>query len=100
MIMVAVIISSAHGAAKSARAEEVRMAGSIVRIVMAADGTSVSAVVKDNKNGELVPVLIADDLTVDKFKEKQMVEGDEIRCKLHKAAGGNTSRLFKKVAGS
>ena len=41
---------------------------------------------------------ITDDLTLDKFKDKRIVEGDEIRARWEKD-GKNTSKSFKKTAG-
>ena len=42
---------------------------------------------------------INDDLTLDKFKDKRIVEGDEIRAKYDNAGGKNESKSFKKTAG-
>jgi hypothetical protein len=38
-------------------------------------------------------------LTLDKFKDKRIVEGDEIRSKFEKSGSGNASKSFKKTAG-
>jgi len=83
----------------SAQAEEIKMVGVITKIEMAADGKSATATLKDNKTGEKVPISITDDLTLDKFKDHRIVEGDEIRCKFEKENNKNNSKLFKKTAG-
>lgn len=83
----------------AASAEDVKMVGTISKIEMAADGKSATAVLKDTKTEESVTILITDDLTLDKFKDKRIVEGDEIRCKFEKAGGKNNSKIFKKTAG-
>lgn len=83
----------------NASAEELKMVGTITKIEMAADGKSATAVLKDTKSGESVTITITDDLTLDKFKDKRIVEGDEIRCKYDKENGKNSSRIFKKTAG-
>ena len=54
---------------------------------------------KDTKSGQEVTILVTDELTLDKFKDKRIVEGDEIRCKFEKLDGKNDSKIFKKTAG-
>jgi len=55
-------------------------------------------VLKDGKSGEAVSITITDDLTLDKFKDKRIQPGDEIRARFEKD-GKNTSKSFKKTAG-
>ncbi|MCM0082133.1 hypothetical protein L4X63_11075 [Geomonas sp. Red32] len=81
-----------------ANAEEIKMVGTLSKITLAADGKSATAVLKDTKSGESVTILVTDDLTLDKFKDKRIVEGDEIRCKFEKGEKNN-SKIFKKTAG-
>jgi hypothetical protein len=82
----------------SAFAEEGKMVGPITKITMAADGKSATAILKDAKSGTATTLTITDDLTLDKFKDKRIVEGDEIRARWEKD-GKNTSKSFKKTAG-
>lgn len=82
----------------NAAADEGKMVGAVTKIKLAADGKSATAILKDAKNGEAVTVTITDDLTLDKFKDKRIVEGDEIRARFEKD-GKNTSKSFKKTAG-
>lgn len=82
-----------------ALADDVKMVGVITKIKVAADGRSAQAILKDGKSGESVTVNITDDLTLDKFKDKRIVEGDEIRAKFDNAGGKNESKSFKKTAG-
>ena len=84
---------------QTASAEDVKMVGTISKIVMAADQKSATVTLKDNKTGEAVTVTVTDDLTLDKFKDKRIVEGDEIRCKYDKQGDKNNSKIFKKTAG-
>lgn len=91
---VALGIASFSGVAS---AEEVKMVGVIQKIEMADKAAKVT--LKDNKSGTSVAVTVTDELTLDKFKDKRIVEGDEIRCKYETEGGGNTSRLFRKTAG-
>jgi len=54
---------------------------------------------KDTKTEKEVVITITDDLTLDKFGDKRIVEGDEIRCKFETVDGKNVSKMFKKTAG-
>ena len=99
VILFAVTIVSVLALVQTASAEEVKMVGSISKIEMAADGKSATAILKDSKTGESVTILITDELTLDKFNDKRIVEGDEIRCKFEKVDGKNNSKMFKKTAG-
>jgi hypothetical protein len=80
-------------------AEDVKMVGTISKIELSTDGKSAAAILKDNKTGESVSIIVTDELTLDKFKDKRIVEGDEIRCKFDKLDGKNSSKIFKKTAG-
>lgn len=99
VLLVALMVVSTLAFVKSASAEEVKMVGTISKIEVAPDGKSATAILKDNKTGESVTILITDELTLDKFSDKRIVEGDEIRCKFEKVDGKNTSKMFKKTAG-
>ncbi len=98
MVMALMLISSLT-VVKTASAEEMKMTGTITKIALAADGKSATAVLKDSKTEALVTITITDDLTLDKFKDKRIVEGDEIRTKYDAEGGKNTSKMFKKTAG-
>ena len=97
LISVALAISSLAYVGNAA-ADEGKMVGPLTKIKIAADGNTASASLKDAKSGELVTLTVADELTLDKFKDKRIVEGDEIRARWEKD-GKNTSKLFKKTAG-
>lgn len=99
VVMAALLVFTSLAVVTTASAEEVKMVGVISKIEMAADGKSATATLKDGKSGENVTIIITDDLTLDKFKDKRIVEGDEIRCKFEKAGGKNSSKIFKKTAG-
>lgn len=99
VMLVAVMVVSTLAFVQTASADDVKMVGSISKIEMAADGKSATAMLKDNKSGESVLIFISDELTLDKFKDKRIVEGDEIRCKFEKVDGKNNSKMFKKSAG-
>jgi hypothetical protein len=98
-IVLAVLVVSCLTMVSSANAEEAKMVGVISKIQMAADGKSATAILKDTKTEESVSIEVTDDLTLDKFKDKRIVEGDEIRCKFNKQDGKNSSKTFVKTAG-
>jgi len=98
LILSAVLAVSSATFAGNAAAEEGKMVGPVTKIKLAADGKSATAILKDVKTGELVTITVTDDLTLDKFKDKRIVESDEIRARYEKD-GKNTAKSFKKTAG-
>lgn len=100
MVLVAVAALSILCFSGAASAEEIKMVGVITKIdIGGADAKTATITLKDNKTEALVPVTVEDDLTLDKFKDKRIVEGDEIRCKYEVIDGKNVSKLFRKTAG-
>ena len=84
--------------ASAALADPVTIVGPVTKIELAKDGKSAEATLKDNKGGALVVISVMDDLTLDKFKDKRIVVGDEIRTRLEKG-DKNVAKSFKKTAG-
>jgi hypothetical protein len=83
-----------------ANAEEIKMVGVITKIDIAGkDAKTATVVLKDKKTEKLVTIIVIDEMTLDKFKDHRIVEGDEIRCKYETKDGGNVSTYFKKTAG-
>ncbi len=83
-----------------AAADEIKMVGVITKIdISGKDATTATATLKDNKTEQLVVLTINDELTLDKFKDHRIVEGDEIRCKYENIGGKNVSTYFRKTAG-
>ncbi len=96
-VCVAVGMLSVSG---NVRAEEVKLVGVITKIEIAGpDAKTATATLKDNKTDQLVVITVNDDLTLDKFKDHRIVEGDEIRCKYEVKDGKNVSTYFRKTAG-
>lgn len=91
------LASAALTVSPIASADDVKMVGVVTKIKMAADGKSAQATLKDVKSGEPVTINITDDETLDKFKDKRIQDGDEIRAKFD--SNGNKSKSFKKTAG-
>jgi hypothetical protein len=83
-----------------ARADETKMVGVITKIdIGGKDAKTATATLKDTKSEKLVDIVINDDLTLDKFKDHRIVEGDEIRCKYEVKDGKNVGTYFRKTAG-
>ena len=99
VMVMALMVFSSLAVVKTASAEELKMTGTITKIEISADGKSATAVVKDSKTEATVTITVTDELTLDKFKDKRIVEGDEIRTKYEKSGDANTSKMFKKTAG-
>jgi len=85
--------------AATALAADVKMVGVVEKIQLAPDGKSAKATLKDNKSGNSVVLSIADDETLEKFKDKRIQVGDEIRARFDDAGGNNQSKSFRKTAG-
>lgn len=98
MVMTLMLFSSLT-VVRTASAEEFKMTGTISKIELSPDGKSALAVLKDSKTEASVTITVSDELTLDKFKDKRIVEGDEIRTKYEKSGDTNTSKMFKKTAG-
>lgn len=99
MVVVAVLALGLFSLSSVANADEIKMVGVITKLEVAKDGKSATATLKDNKSGKLVVISVTDDLTLDKFKDHRIVEGDEIRCKYETVNGKNQSKFFRKTAG-
>ena len=99
VMIMALMLFSSLAIVTTASAEELKMTGVITKIELAADGKSAVTVLKDSKTEVSVTITVTDELTLDKFKDKRIVEGDEIRTKYEKSGDVNTSKMFKKTAG-
>jgi len=100
MLLVALVAVGVMSFNTAACADEIKMVGVITKIDIAGkDAKTATVTLKDNKTEELVTVIVNDDLTLDKFKDHRIVEGDEIRCKYETKDGKNISIIFKKTAG-
>ena len=82
-----------------ALADEVKVIAVVTKITLADDGKSAIATMKENESGNVIEVLVTDDLTLDKFKDHRIVAGDEIRLKYVEDNGKKISKYFRKTAG-
>ena len=99
LILSALIAGSAVAFAPAAFAQAVTIVGPVTKIQLAPDGKSATAILKDNKSGDAVTINVTDDLTLDKFKDKRIAPGDEIKLKYDAKGGKNVATYFKKAAG-
>ena len=98
-LAIAIALVTCAGWSGSALAADTTVVGPVTKIVLAADGKSAQATVKDGTTGQEHVIQVSDDLTLDKFKDKRIQEGDEIRARFEAKQGGNASKSFKKTAG-
>lgn len=84
------------GTATPAQAEE-KLLGTITQITQK-DGGAV-ATLKNAKSGQLVEITVTDKVTLDKFADKRIGVGDEIKCKYEPKNGKNEATFFKKAGG-
>jgi hypothetical protein len=100
MLLVVAVAAAGFLSPGAVYAEDIKLVGVITKIEIAGpDATTATATLKDNKTGELVTVIVNDDLTLDKFKDHRIVVGDEIRLKYEVMDGKNISKYFRKTAG-
>jgi hypothetical protein len=100
LFVVAQLVVGLLAISSIARADETKMVGVITKIeISGKDARTATATLKDTKTDQLVEITVNDDLTLDKFKDHRIVEGDEIRCKYEVKDGKNVSTYFRKTAG-
>lgn len=76
-----------------------KLVGAVTKVTFGEDEKSAIVVLKDSKSGEEVEILIDDQVTLDKLKDKRISVGDEIRCKYEPQDGKRHSTYFRKVGG-
>jgi hypothetical protein len=96
----ALVILCALSLSAPAHAAEMKFVGVITSISLAdADATTATATVRNVKTQELVVIVINDELTLDKLKDRRIAVGDEVRCKYEQIDGKNVSTYLRKTAG-
>ena len=94
--MVSVVLMAAFLSVSAlAFAAEQKFTGVIEKITV--EGATAKVVLKDGKAGKSIDVVVKDQLTVDKLKDKRIVVGDEVRVKYDDA--NKETKLFRKTAG-
>lgn len=80
-----------------ARADE-KVLGTVTDIEMSNADLAV-ATLKDRDSGQPVLITVQDKVTLEKFKDKRINVGDEIKAKYEKKDGKNVATFFKKPGG-
>ena len=100
LVLVAIMALGMLSFGSNAQADEIKFVGVISKIEIAGkDAKTATATLKDNKTEAPIVITVNDELTLDKFKDHRIVEGDEIRCKYEVIDGKNVAKLFRKTAG-
>lgn len=99
IVMVAFLVFGFFAVSSVAHADEIKVVGVITQIEVAKDGKSATVTLKDKESGNLIVVNVTDDLTIAKFNDHRISEGDGVRCKYEVVDGKNESKSFKKTAG-
>jgi hypothetical protein len=81
-----------------ARAEE-KFLGKVVKIEMATPDAKVATATLQDDAGKTVAITVQDKVTLDKFADKRITVGDEIKCKYQAKDGKNVATFFKKPGG-
>ena len=84
--------------APSARADE-KVLGKVTRIEMAGKDAKVATATLQDDAGKVVAITVEDKLTLDKFGDKRIGVGDEIKTRYVVKGGKNLSTFFKKPGG-
>ena len=95
----AALALSAVAFSSAALAADVKVVAEVAAIQVAADGKSAVVTLNNTKGGGEITVHVNDKLTLDKFADKRIGNGDEIRLTYDNAGGKNLSKSFKKAAG-
>ena len=100
MLVVVGLVVSVLAPVGVAYAGEIKMVGVITHIEIAGKSAkTATATLKDNKTEKSVDITVNGDLTLDKFKDHRIVEGDEIKCRYEVKGSKNVSTFFRKTAG-
>jgi hypothetical protein len=81
----------------AARATE-KFLGKVVKLELAPEAKLATATLQDEA-GTSVVVTVQDKVTLDKFADKRIAIGDEIKCKFEVKDGKKVATFFKKPGG-
>jgi len=80
-------------------AADVKMMAKVAAVTVAADGGSAVVTLINAKDGAEVKVTVSDKATLDKFANKGIAPGDQVRVSYDNAGGTNLSKTLKKAEG-
>jgi hypothetical protein len=98
LVLSAGMVAAFALAAPASAQTTMTIVGPVTKIELASDGNSANATLTEIKSGAPIVIYVTDELTLDKFKDKRIQVGDEIRTRFDKGEK-NVSRTFKKTAG-
>jgi hypothetical protein len=84
--------------AAPARAEE-KFLGKVVKIEMAGKDAKVATATLQDDSGKSVVITVEDKVTLDKFADKRISPGDEVKARYTVKGGRNVATFFKKPGG-
>jgi len=82
----------------AARAEE-KFLGKVIKIERASPDAKVATATLQSDDGKTVVITVQDKVTLDKFADKRIGVGDDIKCKYEVKGGKNVATFFKKPGG-
>jgi hypothetical protein len=82
----------------AARSEE-KFLGKVVKIEMVAPDAKVATATLQDEAGKSVVITVQDKVTLDKFADKRITVGDDIKTKYDAKDGKNVATSFKKPGG-
>jgi len=85
--------------ALSALAAEGKVLGTVTKIEMAGKDAKVATATLQDEAGQLVIITVEDKITLDKFADKRIKPGDEVKAKFEVRGGKNVATYFKKPGG-
>ncbi|HET9553252.1 MAG TPA: hypothetical protein VFP50_09820 [Anaeromyxobacteraceae bacterium] len=97
-LIAAAAVAFALAAASPARADE-KVLGKVTKIEMSGKDAKVATATLQDEAGKSVVITVEDKVTLDKFADKRITPGDEIKCKYVVKDGKNVATFFKKPGG-
>jgi plastocyanin len=97
-IALAVVAAAVLVSATPARAEE-KFLGKVTKIEMAGKDAKVATATLQDDAGKSVVLTVEDKVTLDKFADKRISPGDEVKAKYTVKDGKNVVTYFKKPGG-
>ena len=78
---------------------EGKFLGTVTKIDMAGKDAKVATVTLKDESGKTIDITVTDKITLDKFADKRISVGDEVKAKYDEKDGKNNATYFKKPAG-
>ncbi len=99
MSVVLVTVGLLLGATRVFALEDQKMIGVITRIKIASDEKSANATLKSTRGDKEVTLHVTNELVIDKFKNRKLDVGVEVRAKFEVRDGKNHCTYIRNVAG-